>query len=53
MNNQQDRDKASPKREPYVPPAILESAEFETLALACGKTSGVYECEEYTGLTDS
>jgi hypothetical protein len=27
-------------RRPYQPPAIEESSEFETLALACGQSAG-------------
>ena len=38
-------DKASPREDdkvrlPYEPPAIEETAEFETLALACGHVEG-------------
>lgn len=42
MNDQEDRGaeptgSRGPKRHRYEPPSVLESAEFETLALQCGK----------------
>ncbi len=39
-------------RKPYEQPAIDESADFETLALTCGKVSGV-ACEDAGGTTNS
>ncbi len=37
----QERDDVPPvTRKPYDPPKILEQAEFESKALACGKKSG-------------
>lgn len=43
---------ATATRKPYQRPTIDESAEFETLALTCGKTSSLSECE-LTGFFDS
>jgi hypothetical protein len=40
------------RRRPYEAPAVTDSAAFETLALACGKTVGVFECE-FVGETAS
>lgn len=31
-------------RRPYAPPAVEETASFETLALACGKTTSDNTC---------
>ncbi|MEC7518553.1 MAG: hypothetical protein VYE22_01745 [Myxococcota bacterium] len=47
------RDRSTEEREerstPYVPPAIEESAKFETLALSCGKVpgDGTPQCEVF------
>ena len=40
MSNDQQRDQKTPKR-PYEAPAVEEDETFETLALACGKASGI------------
>lgn len=46
------RDRSNEERDerstPYVPPAIEESAQFETLALSCGKTpaDSTFECTQ-------
>jgi hypothetical protein len=32
------------ERRPYEPPDVEETAEFETLALACAKTAGQRAC---------
>lgn len=49
MSSSKDQDaKASneePRRRPYEAPAVVESAVFETLALACGKTSVEAVCD--------
>jgi hypothetical protein len=38
-------DEEDAKREPrYEPPAIVETAEFETLAMACGKSQPTFQC---------
>jgi len=42
-----------PRRRPYAAPEIVESATFETLALACGKTSGNDICDFSTGTSGS
>lgn len=41
-----------PRRRPYQAPAIEESSEFETLALACGLTAGP-SCIRGGGLQNS
>lgn len=40
------------KKKPYEPPRVLETAEFETLALNCVKIPGDADCE-LTGTTGS
>ncbi len=42
----------SRRRRAYEPPAIEETASFETLALACGKTVGDGSCP-YNGGTQN
>ena len=37
MSQQNDDRREPPTRRPYQAPRVLESAEFETLALTCGK----------------
>lgn len=37
-------ERSAPKR-PYEPPDVEESAQFETLALACSKTVNDYFCQ--------
>lgn len=37
-------EQAGDERRPYEPPAVLEEAEFETLAMACGKLAGTIAC---------
>jgi len=46
-------EEAAVVRRPYEGPAIVESAVFETLALACGKTSGVAFCDLIGPLSSS
>ncbi len=36
-SSNEDRDERTPQRRRYEVPAVIESAQFETLALACGK----------------
>jgi hypothetical protein len=45
MDPESDKAKQAeaPKRQPYEPPAIEETSEFETLALACTQLT-VYAC---------
>lgn len=48
MSSSQDQDSEPGRdasRRPYTPPAIVESATFETLALACGKQNGQFSCD--------
>jgi len=47
------RDETQAPRRSYEVPAVIESATFETLALACGKTPGVFECDDFLGVTES
>jgi len=46
--SQRDKRAHRAERRPYEPPKILETAEFETLALACTKvdtgTGGAFDC---------
>ncbi|MCC6876743.1 MAG: hypothetical protein IT378_20740 [Sandaracinaceae bacterium] len=46
MNDTEERAATSEKRERrrYEAPKVEDTAAFETLALACGKTVGTYEC---------
>ena len=46
------RDPVPPKRAPYEPPQILDTAEFETLALACNKQAP-YEAVPCTPVNQS
>ena len=49
--SEQPRDQSSQERRErleYEPPRIEQSAEFETLALQCGRTNGP-TCEYYGG----
>ncbi|MCA9608411.1 MAG: hypothetical protein KC619_22535 [Myxococcales bacterium] len=39
------------RRRPYTPPAIEESAVFETLALACIQTVGDISCDPSFGFS--
>ncbi len=49
-----DEDKNEPKVERrYEPPAIVETAEFETLAMACGKAQPTAQCIVNGGVQDS
>jgi hypothetical protein len=41
-----------PTRRPYEAPCVLETAEFETLALGCNKIPDDFECE-LSGTTNS
>lgn len=46
MSHQEEHDeREGRRRRPYEAPAVADSAVFETLALACGKTVGELECE--------
>lgn len=47
-----DANVAAPSRKPYEPPAIEESSQFETLALACANNSGL-DCQYGAGVNDS
>lgn len=50
-NDNESRDEPTPKLA-YEAPCIVETAEFETLALACGLTGGL-ACVRAGGLTSS
>lgn len=41
MEKSDDERRDEPPKLPYEKPEIVESAEFETLAMACAKTPGV------------
>jgi len=56
MTSSQDQDsktRSDRVRRPYVAPEIVESATFETLALACGKQPGQGQCELTSSTTES
>lgn len=51
MEHEKDgKDAGRETKRPYLPPTVDETAQFETLALACGKTD--LSCE-YTGGTQN
>lgn len=47
-HDERDREHEAPTatdpRQPYEPPRIVSEEVFETLALACGKASGGFQC---------
>ena len=47
LMDDQEYESEQPPRQPYTAPAIVEHADFETLALACGTQPGTPAC--YTG----
>ncbi len=52
MDRDEDKDEAKEPRR-YEPPAIVETAEFETLAMACGKAQPTAQCIVNGGVQDS
>lgn len=49
---QQEDSRERKQRRPYEPPAIEESSQFETLALACALQSG-FDCTYGSGYNNS
>ena len=48
-----DPETTDPTRAPYEPPRVVDSAEFETLALTCGKETNNDFCILVTGTSAS
>lgn len=44
LNSAAEPEAVTPRRRPYQPPRIKDSAGFETLALQCGKVEGDGDC---------